>query len=339
MTNYEIVGLGNPLLDICANVDQSVLTKYDLKLDNAILAESKHNDLYKELMELKGMELVAGGATQNSIRVAQWMLQKKEATCFVGCIGKDSYGEKLKHCASEDGVFGHYLEDDSTPTGTCAVCIVDGERSLVANLSAANNYKMDHLMLEETQKIIEGAKYFYSAGFHLTVCPDAMLSMGKHAAKENKVFSINLSAPFIMAVFKEPLMKLLPYCDIVFGNETEASEFGKIMDWGSDLNVIALKLSQMAKESGARCRTVVFTQGSAPTIVAQHGKVISFPVPELEQKSIVDTNGAGDAFVGGYLAMLAQDKSLEECIKAGNYAAQVVIQRSGCTFPEKCAFE
>ena len=35
-----------------------------------------------------------------------------------------------------------YSVDPSTPTGTCAVCIVGGERSLVANLAAANNYKV-----------------------------------------------------------------------------------------------------------------------------------------------------------------------------------------------------
>jgi hypothetical protein len=33
------------------------------------------------------------------------------------------------------------MVDESTPTGTCAACILGGERSLVANLAAANNYK------------------------------------------------------------------------------------------------------------------------------------------------------------------------------------------------------
>ena len=38
-----------------------------------------------------------------------------------------------------------YQVDDSAPTGTCGVCIMDGERSLVANLGAANNYKVGSL--------------------------------------------------------------------------------------------------------------------------------------------------------------------------------------------------
>lgn len=43
---------------------------------------------------------------------------------------------------------------------------------------------------------------------------------------------------------------------------------------------------------------------------------------------------AGDAFVGGFLSQLVAGKSIEECVRAGNYAANIVIQRSGCTFPE-----
>ena len=56
------------------------------------------------------------------------------------------------------------------------------------------------------------------------------------------------------------------------------------------------------------------------------------PVPK---EKLVDTNGAGDAYVGGFLAQLVRGKELTECIRAGNYAASVVIQRSGATYPEK----
>lgn len=35
------------------------------------------------------------------------------------------------------------MVDTTAATGTCAVCIVGGERSLVANLAAANNFKVN----------------------------------------------------------------------------------------------------------------------------------------------------------------------------------------------------
>ena len=47
----------------------------------------------------------------------------------------------------------------------------------------------------------------------------------------------------------------------------------------------------------------------------------------------MDTNGAGDSFVGGFLAYKALNKSLDECIDAGIYAAHEIIKLSGCAFP------
>jgi hypothetical protein len=46
-----------------------------LKLNDQILAEEKHVPMYRELAASGDVEYIAGGATQNSIRVAQWMLQ------------------------------------------------------------------------------------------------------------------------------------------------------------------------------------------------------------------------------------------------------------------------
>ena len=47
----------------------------------------------------------------------------------------------------------------------------------------------------------------------------------------------------------------------------------------------------------------------------------------------------GDAFVGGFLSQLVQEKPIEDCVRAGTYAANVIIQRSGCTYPEKPDFK
>ena len=49
-----------------------------------------------------------------------------------------------------------------------------------------------------------------------------------HAAEAHKSFALNLAAPFIMDFFKDPLSAVLPYCDIVFGNESEAAQFAKV---------------------------------------------------------------------------------------------------------------
>ncbi|XP_042475674.1 adenosine kinase 2-like [Macadamia integrifolia] len=339
---YErvLLGMGNPLLDISAVVDEPFLEKYGVKLNDAILAEDKHLPMYDELSSKFNVEYIAGGATQNSIRVAQWMLQIPGATSYMGCIGKDKFGEEMKNNAKLAGVNVHYYEDESAPTGTCAVCVVGGERSLIANLSAANCYKSEHLKRPENWALVEKAKYFYIAGFFLTVSPESVLLVAEHAAANKKVFMMNLSAPFICEFFKDPQEKVLYYADYVFGNETEARTFSKVHGWETEnVEEIALKISAWPNASGTKKRITVITQGSDPVVVAEDGKVKLFPVVLLPKEKLVDTNGAGDAFVGGFLSQLVQEKPIEECVRAGCYAANVIIQRSGCTYPEKPDFK
>ncbi|XP_072962740.1 adenosine kinase 2-like [Typha angustifolia] len=330
-----LLGMGNPLLDISAVVDEDFLNKYDIKPNNAILAEEKHFPMYDELAARNNVEYIAGGATQNSIRVAQWMLQIPGATSYMGCIGKDKFGEEMKKASKAAGVNVHYYEDETAPTGTCAVCVVGGERSLVANLSAANCYKSEHLKRPENWALVEKAKYIYIAGYFLTVSPESIQLVAEHAAANNKIFLMNLSAPFICEFFRDAQEKPLPYVDYVFGNETEARTFAKVRGWETEnVEEIALRISALPKV-GTRKRITVITQGSDPVVVAEDGKVKTFPVILLPKEKLVDTNGAGDSFVGGFLSQLVKEKSIEDCVKAGCYAANVVIQRSGCTFPEK----
>lgn len=345
ITEGVILGMGNPLLDISAAVSEEVLNKYGLAPNNAILAEEKHMPLYEELAAEDGVIYIAGGATQNSIRVAQWMLQEEKATSYFGAIGDDDFGKRMTSCCEEDNVNVQYYVNPDTPTGTCAVVITGNDRSLVANLSAANTYKIDHLKKQKQWAVVEKAKIFYTAGFFLTVSPDSMMAVGKHAAEHKKIMSFNLSAPFLMQVppFFEAMKNLLPYVDICFGNETEAGVLSEAMEWNAEkVEDIAKLLAQYPKET-SRPRTVVFTQGSSSTIVVvgDENRIWSvdyYNVIPIKAADIVDTNGAGDAFVGGFLSGLAKGSTTEKCVDRGHYAANVIIQQSGCAFPGKPTF-
>ncbi|KAL7195574.1 hypothetical protein ACSBR1_035741 [Camellia fascicularis] len=138
------------------------------------------------------------------------------------------------------------------------------------------------------------------------------------------VFMMNLSAPFICEFFKDALEKVLP-------------TFSKVRGWETkNVEEIALKISQWPKASGTHKRITVITQGDP--VVADGGKVKLFPVILLPKEKLVDTNGAGDAFVGGFLSQLVQEKPIEDCMRAGYYTSTVIIHRPGCTYPEKLDF-
>ncbi|KAL2769847.1 adenosine kinase isoform d, partial [Daubentonia madagascariensis] len=239
-----LFGMGNPLLDISAVVDKDFLDKYSLKPNDQILAEDKHKELFDELVKKFKVEYHAGGSTQNSIKVAQWMIQQPhKAATFFGCIGIDKFGEILKRKAAEAHVDAHYYEQSEQPTGTCAACITGDNRSLVAHLAAANCYKKEkHLDLEKNWMLVEKARVCYIA---------------------------------------------------------EAATFAREQGFETkDIKEIAKKTQALPKVNSKRQRIVIFTQGRDDTIMATENEVSAFAVLDQDQKEIIDTNGAGDAFVG-----------------------------------------
>ena len=85
---------------------------------------------------------------------------------------------------------------------------------------------------------------------------------------------------------------------------------------------------------------MIVTMGHNPVLVAKtaDSRVLEFPVRQLTDDQIVDTNGAGDAFTGGFLSQFIQEKPLETCMKCAIYCAAECIQRLGCAFPKENKF-
>ena len=158
------------------------------------------------------------------------------------------------------------------------------------------------------------------------------MELAKEAATKNKVFALSLSAPFIPQFFKEPVDASSPYWDYIIGNETEALAYSESHDIGTtDLEEIAKHLANLPKENTQRKRIAIITHGTDPTLVAIQGEesVRQFPVWPIEAKNICDTNGAGDAFAGGFLAGVMQGDSLEKSILMGQWLAKLSIQELG----------
>lgn len=290
-------------------------------------------------MENESVQYIAGGACQNTLRVAQWILRKPKVAVFFGCVGIDECADKLSEKAISDGVDVRYQQNDSEPTGTCGVLLTGHHRSLCANLAAANHFTIDHIRTAENKKILESAKFIYITGFFLTASSKTVLDVAKSCHARDIPFIMNLSAPFITQFHKKELLDVLPYVDMIFGNELEALAFAKEHNFETeDMHEIALKLSKWPKQNEKRERVAVITQGKNPVLLVRDGKLIEVPVKKLDDDKIVDTNGAGDAFVGGFLAQLVLGKPLEVCVQCGTYAAQEIIQQNGCTFEGESNF-
>ena len=177
-------------------------------------------------------------------------------------------------------------------------------------------------------------------GYHLTVCPEAALALGKEAAEKGKVFMMSLSAPFVPQFFKQQLDDTAPYWDYLVGNAAEFRSYAASHDFPDhetmDVGEIAKKIATLPKANGKRQRVVIVTQGTEETVVAVQSDedkgsalVMRFPVEKVAKEEIVDTTGAGDAFAGGFLAGIVQEKASKECVDMGNWLAGLSIMELG----------
>ncbi|KAI8979686.1 Ribokinase-like protein [Mycotypha africana] len=332
---YTFLAMENPLLDIQCKPSKDLLEKYKLKANDAILADASHESLYKEIVDNYEVAYVAGGAAQNTARGAQYLLPPN-STAYMGCASDDDFGKKMADAAKADGLYTNYQITQEAPTGICAVLITGNNRSLVTRLDAAEKFQTSFLQQPENWKLVEEAKYYYFGGFFITFDGgyQSALLVSQHAAENNKTFAFNLSAPFLSQFFKERLDAVIKNTDILFGNEDEARTYSKQAGWDTeDVQEIAKKLSKLEK-GNAKPRIVVITQGADATVTAVGDEVKVFPVIKVDSSEIVDTNGAGDGFCGGFMGLYAQGvDDIGRCVKAAHYLANLVIKRVGPTYP------
>jgi 5-dehydro-2-deoxygluconokinase len=115
--------------------------------------------------------------------------------------------------------------------------------------------------------------------------------------------------------------RVLRFCDLIVGTREEIAVIGGSADLESAL--IAIR-----EESAA---TIVVKAGAAGATAypgpIDLGARVSAPAFPVE---IVNTVGAGDAFMSGFLSAWLRDRRLEECVRTGNANGALVASRHGC---------
>lgn len=326
----QFVALGNPLLDMQVSDGQAVLDKYGLKPNDAVLATPEQLGIYEHLVENYKVTYVAGGAAQNTARCVQYVLPAG-STAYLGAVGKDDLADQLRAANDREGLQSVYQVVPDTATGSCAVVITGHDRSLCTNLGAAEKFSKSHLATPDAKAAIDAAKFYYIGGFFLTHGVESALEVAKQAKAENKFFAFNLSAPFIPQFFKSQVEQVLPYAELVIGNETEAESWATASELGTkDLGEIAQAIADSPSQR-SKPRTVLITNGAKSTIRAVQGgsQAHEHAVPKINPADIVDTNGAGDAFAGGVVAGLILGKGIDEAIDIGHRLGGMCIGQVG----------
>jgi len=257
---------------------------------------------------------------------------------YTGAVGDDDLAEQLKEANKREGLDQVYQVKKGEKTGACAVIITGHLRSLVTTLRVAEKFEKSHLSSPEVASLVENAQFYYIEGYFLLQGMDSAFELGRKSAAAGKTFVMNFSAPFIPQLFTKQLQDIIPYTDIVIGNEAEAEAWASANDLANakDLSAIARSIALLPKFNPSRPRIVIFTQGAHQTVMVTSDELDNpkiFPVGPLGNDQIIDTNGAGDAFAGGLVGALVAGKNLDDSVLVGHALARACVQQVGPQYP------
>lgn len=148
---------------------------------------------------------------------------------------------------------------------------------------------------------------------------------------------MNLSAPFIPQFFGAQLAEVLPYCDVIIANEAEACAWATANNAGDpeDLAAVAKAIATSPK-ANKNPRIAIITHGPKSTVWVSSENPDSpktHDVTPLKEEEIVDTNGAGDAFAGGFLAGYILGKSIDDSVEVGHKLGRMCVTQVLRYFP------
>ena len=344
---HSLIAIGNPIVDISAEVDKDCIQKYRLKWGETVFADRGNIGFYDELESKPQVTYIPGGSIQNSLRVCSWCLNMEPqnngrySITMLGATGNDSYKDKIINALNSAGVKQLLQPIPNMETSRCGVGIYKKERSLLTEIKASNCLTEEFVSEHQNEIFMNDALLI--EGYFLQEKFDICKNLCTVFKKENKYIILTLSAVFMVQVHYDKILEIAENSNMIVGNMDEIEAFVKVKgESKKDTFEKAHKLLS-PKE-----RLLVVTDGCNGVYVSTYdykkGKLEfilqCFPML-MKNDEIVDLNGAGDAFLGGFFSQFMKGSTLKSCCRAGNDASYVILKNIGCTFPKdkKIEFE
>lgn len=305
-SHYDILGLGAPFVDQILYVDEKFLQQVPGSKGGMVAVDYPQ---LKSLIKKSGIEPIPipGGSCANTMR---GLAQLGNACAFTGKIGRDPMGKKFVESLLRVGITPK-LVLTSTPTGQ-ALCIItpDGERTMRSFLGSGKEMSPKDLH----PSTFSGAKLVHIEGY--TLLNEGLTKQAMELAKAaGAKVSLDLGSFEVVSQFKETLIELIAqYVDVLFGNQNEIQTLTQLPPQ---------KACQLLSDI---CETVVVLLGGEGCLVGNHSKQVQCPALAVP---VIDTTGAGDLFVSGFLHGYLKGHSIEECGYFGTLVGAEVVQVRG----------
>ena len=309
---YDVVGIGNAIVDIIARCDEAFLSKHDLDKGFMRLIPAGEAD---RLYEAMGPAVErSGGSAANTIAG----LASFGAKCaFIGKVAADQFGGIFHHDIRSLGVdYTTAPSTDGTPTARCLILVTpDGERTMNTYLGTS----VDFAPADLDTSLIEAAKIVYLEGylFDREEAKAAFKQAARLARRSGAKVALTLSDAFCVDRHRADFRNLIREgADIVFANEKEITTLYEVNSF-----------EEAAAAALAVCELAILTRSEAGSVIVAAGETVAIGAEPVTD--VVDVTGAGDLYAAGFLYGLTQGAPLETCGRLGSLAAAEVIGHIG----------
>ena len=309
---YDVVGIGNAIIDLIAEVDDSFLEKNNITKGGMSLVDY---DLANKIgEEVKIVKTISGGSVANSVVcIAQQGLK----TAFIGKVNEDELGYEFKNGLQKEKVDFKFIPSlAKNYTARCIILVTpDAERTMNTYLGISQELSEDDVDME----VIASSSILYLEGYlwDLTDAKNAIKQSIIKAKESSTMVAFSVSDAFCVDRFRDEFIDLVKKsADIIFANESE---------------VISLFQSKSLEEAVQECQNInkifAITLGSKGAMIVKENEIIEISPEQID--NLVDTTGAGDLFAAGFLSKYIRSKDLKLAGKEGVRLASQIIQKFG----------
>jgi sugar/nucleoside kinase (ribokinase family) len=312
VASFDVVGIGNALVDVIAHADDAFISQHDLVKGSMTLVETgRALSLYQALGS--AVEMSGGSAANTMCGVASF----GGRAAYIGKVSDDDLGRVFGHDLRAVGVaFRPGAPETDTPTGRCVIVVTpDAQRTMNTYLGVSSLLCASDI----DEATVAAGEVLYMEGYLYD--RDEAKAAFRHAARvahaNNRQVSLTLSDSFCVDRHRDDFRRLVTdEVDILFGNEDELLSLYQVESF--DQAVAAVR---------ADCRLAAITRGPSGSVIITTDQVITVAAQPVSK--VLDTTGAGDLFASGFLYGLTQGFALEECGRLGSIAAAEVISHVG----------
>ncbi len=309
---YDVVGLGNAIVDVISAQDDAFLAKWGINKDAMNLIEEDRADLLTKA-SVNAVE-TSGGSGANTIAGLASFGGKG---AYIGKVANDYLGDVFKTDMEKGGVLFDTAPLTDGPATARSIIFVtpDGKRSMNTYLGASVEFSPSDV----SRETVEAGGILYLEGYLFD--KDAAKAAFVHAAEiahaAGRKVSLTLSDSFCVDRHRDSFRQLIrTQVDILFANEEELLSLYETRDFDAAID-------QLRADTGL----AAVTRGEKGSVVIGDGDPIEVPAEPVSQ--VVDTTGAGDQYAAGFLFGVARGLPLATCARLGHIAAAEVISHYG----------